>query len=157
MKFGNKEFKEYWKIIKIPTYILVGWSIVGFILSIIAYDLYSSVFTGASGWVLMLSVFGFIGWSAIKDYKKDINFSAWSGAISGAISGMVGAVIAIIMFFTVPEILLAAASQANMDTSTLQSMMQIGVYIGLVTGPLISGLIGSLISAISAAIAKKIK
>ena len=157
MKFANKEFKDYWKIIKLPVYIIVGWSVLSFIMSIISYDLYSNIFSSGAGFVLMLAIFGFIGWTAVKDYKGTVKIGAWSGALAGAITGFVGAIISILMFYIVPDVILAAAAQAGADPSQIQGFMAIGIYIGLVTGPLFSGLIGALLSTIAAFIATKIK
>ena len=156
MKFAGKEFKDYWKIIKMPTYVLVAWGILSFIIATISFSLYTTIFSPLAGWILTIAVFGFIGWTAIKDHKQTIKISAWSGALAGAISGFVGAIIGILMFYFVPDILFAAAAQAGVDPTAIQGFMAIGVYIGLITGPLISGLIGALISVIAALIAKKI-
>ena len=156
MKFSGKDFKDYWKIIKIPTYVFIGWSILGLILAIISFDLYGTVFNTASGLIFSIAVFGFVGWTAVKDHKQTIKISAWAGALTGVVSGFVGAIIGILMFYIVPDIIFAAAAQAGADPSAIQGVMAIGIYIGLITGPLISGLIGALISSIGALIAKKV-
>jgi len=156
MKFANKPFSDYWKIIKIPTYVLIVWSALAFIASIISYSLYTTIFSPLASWILTIAVFGFIGYTTIKDHKENIKTSAWAGALAGAISGFIGAIFGILMFYIVPEIIYAAAAQAGVDPSAIQGFMAIGIYIGLITGPLISGLIGAAISAIAALIAKKI-
>lgn len=159
MKFANKEFSYYWKIIKIPTFILIGWSVLAFIISIISFDLYNTIFSPLAGWLLMLAVFGFIGWTTIKDHKESTGIAAWAGALAGAISGFIGAIISIFMFYLIPDVAqaaLAQAAQAGADTAALQGLMAIGLFIGLITGPLISALIGAAIASIAALIAKKI-
>jgi len=157
MKFAGKDFLDYWKIIKIPTYILVAWGILGFIISIISFSLYNTIFSPLAGWILTIAVFGFIGWHSVKDHKHGIKVSAWAGALAGAISGFAGAIIAFLMFYFVPEVLFAVASQAGADPAAMQGFMAIGIYIGFITGPLVSGIIGAILSAIAALIAKKIK
>ncbi len=155
MQFAGKDFLYYWKIIKIPTYVLVGWSLLGFITAIISSSLYISIFSSSASWLLMIAVFGFIGWTAVKDHKQTVKIAAWSGALAGAVSGLAGAVLSIFLVYFVPSVILYAASQAGVDPASIQGIMKIGVYIGLITGPLFSALIGAAISAIAALIAKK--
>lgn len=160
MKFGEKEFLEYWKIIKIPTYILIAWSVLSFIIGIVSFSTYLTIFSPVASWLLVIAVFAFIGWTVIKDHKLDVKMAAWSGALSGAISGIVGAVIGILMYYFVPDVIEAAiaqAAQVGMDAASMQGFMAIGVYIGLITGPLISGIVGAAIAVVVALIAKKVK
>ena len=157
MKFAQKEFSDYWKIIKIPTYILIAWSVLGFIISIISFSLYTTIFSSLASWLLIIAVFGFIGWTTVKDHKEGVKISAWGGALAGIISGFIGAIIGIFMFYLVPEVIQAAIVQAGADPAVVQGAMKIGIYISLITGPLISGIIGAVIAAIAALIAKKIK
>jgi len=156
MKFAQKEFKDYWKIIKIPTYILIAWSILGFLISIASFSLYATIFSPIASWILTIAVFGFIGWSTIKDHKETIKIAAWSGALTGIISGFIGAIIGIFMFYLVPEVIQAAIAQAGANAAAVESFMAIGIFIGLITGPLISAIIGAIIAVIAALIAKKI-
>lgn len=156
MKFAQKEFSEYWKIIKIPTYILIAWSILGLIISIISFSLYATIFSPLASWLLTIIVFGFIGWTTIKDHKETTKIAAWSGALTGIISGFIGAIIGIIMFYLVPEVIQAAITQAGANAAAVESFMALGVYIGLITGPLFAAIIGAIISSIAALIAKKI-
>ncbi len=157
MKFANKEFVEYWKIIKVPTYVLIAWSILGFIISIISFSLYLTIFSSLASWLLMFAVFGFIGWTAIKDHNLTAKIAAWSGALAGAISGFAGAILSIFMFYLVPEVIQAAIVQSGADAAAIEGFLKIGIYIGLVTGPLVSAIIGAIIAVIAALIAKKIK
>lgn len=160
MKFGDKEFQEYWKIIKTPTYILIAWSILSFVIGMISFSLYLTIFSPITGWILVIAVFSFIGWTVIKDHKLTIKFAAWSGALAGAISGIVVAVIRILMFHLVPQVIEAAiaqAAQAGLDASAMQSFMAIGVYTGLIIAPLISGIIGAIIASLGALVATKVK
>jgi len=156
MKFANKEFSDYWKIIKIPTYVLIAWSVLGLIIAFISFSLYITIFSTLASWLLTIIVFGFIGWTIIKDHKETIKIAAWSGALAGIISGFVGAVLGIIMFYIVPEVIQAAIAQAGANAAAVENFIAIGVYIGLITGPLVSGIIGTIISAIAALIAKKV-
>ncbi|MFH1642998.1 MAG: hypothetical protein ABIC04_08950 [Nanoarchaeota archaeon] len=159
MKFADKDFLEYWKVIKIPTYILVAWGVLGFIISAVSFSLYQSVFAPVAGWILTVSAFGFIGWFGVKDHKVSLKFSAWAGALSGAISGFAGAGLGILMYHFVPEVIQAALAQtaaSGVDAATLQSYMSIGIYIGLITGPLVTAIIGAIISTLASFIAQKL-
>lgn len=156
MKFSNKEFSDYWKIIKIPTCILIAWGVLGLIISIISFSLYTAIFSSAASWLLTAAVFGFIGWAAIKDHNQTIKIAAWAGALGGAISGFIGAIIGILMYYLVPEFIQAAIAQAGANAAAIESFMAIGIFIGLITGPLVSAIIGAIISAIAALIAQKV-
>lgn len=156
MRFANKEFKDYWKIIKIPTYILIAWGLLGFIIGFISFSLYTTIFSPTASWILMIAVFGFIGWTSIKDHKQTTKIAAWGGALTGIISGFIGAIIGIFMFYLVPEVIQAAIAQAGANAAAVESFMAIGIFIGLITAPLFSAMIGAIISAIAALIAKKI-
>ncbi len=161
MKYADKDFSYYWKIIKIPTYVLIAWSVLGFIMSIISLSLYLSIFSATVNWFLIIVVFGFIGWTVIKDYKGTVKIAAWAGALSGAIVGFIGAIISILTFYFVPEVIQLTisqlAQQPGVDFAAIQGFMKIGMYAGLITGPLFAGLIGAAISAVAALIAKKVK
>ncbi len=157
MKFVGKEFSDYWKIIRIPSFILIGWSILGFISSIISLSLYYSIFSGLSGLILTIAVFGFIGWHAVKDYKETVKIAAVSGALSGAITGFAGAVLGIILFYIAPDVIMQQIAQAGGDVAAAQGFIAIGLYIGLITGPLFTAIIGAIISAIAGLIGQKVK
>ena len=157
MKFANKEFSEYWKIIKIPVYVLIAWNILGFILSLISFSLYMTIFSSSGSLILTIAIFGFIGWTAVKDHKQTAKIAAWSGALTGAIAGFIGAIIGIVMFYIVPEMTQLAIVQAGANAAAVEGFIKIGIYMGLITGPLISGIIGAIIALITALIAKKIK
>lgn len=156
MKFANKEFSEYWKFIKVPTYVLIAWSVLGFITSIISFSLYATIFSSLANWILTIAVFSFIGWTAIKDHQQTKKIAAWSGALAGIIAGFAGAIISILMFYLVPEVIQAALAQAGANAAAVEGFLKIGIYIGLITGSLVSGIFGAIIAVIAALIAKKI-
>ena len=158
MKFAEKDFSYYWKIIKIPLAILVGWSLLGLIIAIINYNLYTSIFSNISGWIITLAVFGFIGYTTTKDHQGANKHGFWAGGLTGAIYGFIGAIFAIIMINLVPDFTaatLAQASASGADPATMEQFIKIGLYIGLITGPLFSGVIGAIISWIGGLIGKK--
>lgn len=159
MKFAEKGFTDYWKIIKLPTYVSVAWVLAGLITSKISFSIYQAIFSPSANWALTIAVFAFIGWTAVKDHKETIKIAAWAGALSGAISGFIGAVTGLVMFYLVPDLLqymLSSAAAQGIAVASVQQFMVIGMYIGLVTGPLISGVVGAILSAIAAWIAKKV-
>ena len=160
MEFGGKKFEFYWKIIQGPLYVLVGWNLIGFIVACFSYQTYMNIFSSLSGLVLSILIFGFIGWTAIKDYQGEIKHGAWSGALTGVISGLIGAVLSIGMFYLVPEMMqqsLTLAVQKGAPAETVKTFMQIGIFFNLLLAPLISGVIGALISVIASLIAQTVK
>lgn len=156
MKFANKEFSDYWKIIKVPTYILIAWSILGFIISIISFSLYATIFSPLAGIILIIAVFAFVGWTSVKDHKQGIKISAWAGALSGAIYAFIGGIVGILMIYFVPDVLFFQAAQAGVDVASIEGTVKIFSFVGLIINPLFFGLIGAGVSAIAALIAKKI-
>ncbi len=159
MKFAGKEFPYYWKIIKIPLAILVGWSLLGLIIAIIDFNLYTTIFSNISGWIITIAIFGFIGYHTKKDFKGENKNAFWAGGLTGIIQGFIGAIIAIIMINLVPDFLAATLSQATAsggaDPAIIEKAIKIGLYVGLRTGPLFSGIIGGFISWIGGLISKK--
>jgi len=158
MKFAEKEFKYYWKIIRIPLAILVAWSLIGLIIAVISYSLYSTIFSNISGWILTVAIFGFIGYHTTKDHAGEPKHGFWAGLITGIISGFIGAIIGIIMINLIPDFTSAALAQATtqgVDAATLEKFIRIGAYFGVITGPLFSGVIGAIISWIGGLIGKK--
>ena len=156
MKFADKDFSFYWKFIKVPTYILIGWSVLGFVFAVTSFSLYRTMFPAAVSWILVTSVFVFIGWTSVRGQKQKIRIAAWAGALSGIISGFIGAIIGIAMFYTMPDVLMQQIASTGMDATMAQSVMRIGVYIGLVTGPATNAVIGATLSAIAGLVAKKV-
>lgn len=159
MRFAEKEFTDYWKIIKLPTYVSVAWVVAGLITSKISFSIYQAIFSPSANWALTIAVFAFIGWTAVKDHKETIKIAAWAGALSGAISGLAGAVTGLIMFYLVPNLLQYMLSQAaaqGVAVASVQQFIVIGMYLGLVTGPLISAIVGAILSAIAGLVAKKV-
>ena len=158
MNFGGKEFDYYWKIIKIPIAILVGWGVIGLIIALISFNLYSSIFSNISGWIITIAVFGFIGYSTTKDHEGTPKLGFFSGLLAGAIYGFIGGIISLIMITFVPEFTAMAVAQAaakGADSATIESFMKIGAYIGLITGPLFSGIIGGAIAWVGSLISNK--
>ena len=161
MKIAGKDFGFYWKIIEFPFYLLLLWVVASFVVSFVNFSLYLSIFSGYSGWIVSIAVFGIVGWVAVKDHKAKVSESAWCGAVLGVIIGFIGAVLGIVMAYAVPGLvdfsLQAALSQgAQVSRDMISTMVIIGSFVGLVTGPLFNGLIGAGIAALSGFIAKKV-
>lgn len=158
MKFAEKDFSYYWKIIKIPFAILVAWSLLGLIIAITNYSLYTTIFSNISGWIITIAVFGFIGYHTTKDHKGEKKHAFWAGGLTGVIYGFIGAIFSIIMINTVPDFTAAALARATaqgVDTATMENFLKIGAFVGLITGPLFSGVIGAIISWIAGLLGKK--
>lgn len=160
MEFGGKNFEYYWKIIKYPVFVIIGYSLLGFIISLVSYQTYISIFSNISGIFLGIIVFAFVGWTTVKDHKGSIKESAWAGVLTGVISGCIGGIISVLMFYLVPQVIqdaLAKAAQQGANPDMVSNFMKIGVYIGIVVAILINAVLGAVISAITALIAQKVK
>jgi len=158
MKFDNKEFSFYWKIIKIPTLLLVLWAIIAFIVAKFSMYWYKTLFQSFAGLILQIAIFAFVGYAAIAEHKGGPKTAAWAGALTGIIVGFIGAIVAIIMVNFVPEIIDDAVAQAvaqGAAADMVRNITNVMMYVGLVTGPLFGGLFGALISWISGLITKK--
>jgi hypothetical protein len=160
MELSGKKFIYYWNIIKYPLYVISGWYILGLIFAVISFETYLQVFSNISGIILSVLVAAFAGWSTIKDFKGEVRYAAWSGALLGVISGLVSSIIALIMFFGIPQMMtqaIQAATAQGAPSDVAAQFIKLGIFIGLLLGPIVSGLFGALISVISGFIAKKIK
>lgn len=159
IKLAGKEFDYYWKIMKIPLIVLVVWALLGFFVSLFSYATYQTVFSNIAGTVLIIIIFGFIGWTTVKDYKGTVKMGAWAGVLTGLIYGFIGGIIGILMINLVPDVTtdaLARATAQGASVEMIQSFIRIGAYLGLIIGPIINAIIGAVISAIGALIAKKV-
>jgi hypothetical protein len=165
LAFAEKDFNYYWGIVSVPFYILLGWLLLGLILSLVHMDTYRLIFNNWATFVLGIAFFGFIGWTTVKDHKGEVKHAAWAGAIFGAFLGLAGAVVSILMLNLSPAMLEMTIQQgmarvppeAGMGRDMMQSYIMMGMYIGLITGPLFNGLIGALVSGISGAVSKKVR
>ena len=161
MKISGKEFDFYWKIIRIPFYLIAAWILSSLIVSMLSFSLYQLVFGGYAAYIIPTAIFVFIGWSAVKDHKSGIKDSAWSGAIAGFMAGALGAVVSILIVYIVPDVMAASVQQAvqsgaQVPLETIESMIRISVLFGLIVSPLINSLFGALIAALAAFISRKV-
>jgi len=160
IEFAKKDFSYYWNIIKIPLFVLIGWSVLAVIVAKMSTYWHQSIFGTWQGLVVQLIVFGFIGYTIIAEHKGSVKQSAWAGAITGVIAGFVGAILAVIMFYLVPQIYELSINQAvaqGAPAELVRNIIRIGLYTGFITGPLFAGLIGAAISAISGVVTKKLE
>ncbi|MBU1976047.1 MAG: hypothetical protein KKG59_06610 [Nanoarchaeota archaeon] len=160
MKFAKKEFSFYWKIIQIPVYILVLWSLAGLFTAKYALDSYLKVFGSPWAAAIGIAVYAIVGYLAVADHKFNIKLAAWAGALTGIISAFIGAIIGIILLTWVPEITENAVQQAieqGAPEEIIRGFMTIGAYVQLVLGPLFSGLLAAGVAAIGGLIAKKVE
>ena len=135
MQFDGKDFSWYWEIIKIPTFVLLAWVVLGFIVANFSYEIYIMVFGSLASLILQLGVFGFIGWMAVKDFKGTLKQSAICGALTGAITGFIGGIIGVLTVLSVPEVVGQAIEQAvtvGAPAETVRQFVVIGSYIGIV-------------------------
>jgi len=158
IKFANKSFSYYWKCIKIPIYILLGWYLAAIITAKVSMDLYISIFSGWGGALLVFLLFGFSGYMIVADHKGKPKNAAWTGALVGIIGGFAGALVGILMVFIAPEMIEFAVKSAvaqGAPEDLVRTMMGIMSYVQLIVSPLINGLLGALFGWIGGLIAKK--
>jgi hypothetical protein len=158
MKFAEKDFNWYWGVIKIPLAILVGWSVAALIIANVSYSLYKSIFSGIAGLIFGIAVYGFIGWTTVKDHSGTIKQGSWAGALTGLIGGFAGAIIGFLLISMVPGVVedaVAQGVQRGAPADAVRQSVQIGMYIAFISGPLFGAVIGAIISAVGALIAKK--
>ena len=157
MKLADKEFDYYWKIIKIPLVLLIGYSVVGVVVAMVNYSTYRSIFNTWSGRIISLAIYGFIGWSAVKDHQARLGQSAWAGAITGVISGIAGAILYWVLLSNVPEFTTELMARATAQGAAVDpSIFKMGAYIQFITGPLLGGLLGAVISFAGGFVGKKV-
>jgi Na+/serine symporter len=160
LKLAEKDLNYYWKIIKYPLVAYIVWMVAGFVVSLISFSLYMSIFGSFAGYAVIILVMGIAGYTAVADHKGGIKHAAWSGALIGIIGGFIGAIISIIMAYAVPELLemsVTAAVEQGAEAGMVEKFVMIGMYINLVLGPLIYGVIGAIISSIGGWISKLIE
>lgn len=158
MKFGDKDFKFYWPIIKVPFYILLAWTFAAIIIGKISISLYFSIFSGYASLLLQVAVYAFIGYSVIADHKGTPGISMWSGIITGVLLGLIGGVLGIFTPFLAPELIDASVEQAvsqGAPEDTVRTWIQISSYIGVLIGPIIGAIFGAIVSGISGVISNK--
>ncbi|MFH1510607.1 MAG: hypothetical protein ABIF10_02860 [Candidatus Woesearchaeota archaeon] len=158
MELGEKDFSYYWAIIMCPLLLLVLWNLAALVTALVSYSTYRSIFSWLPGLIVSIAIYGFIGWSTIKDHKGKASNAGWAGALTGAIAGVIGAALGLVMIAAVPAVLTDAMARAGtqaVSEATMKNMMLVGGLVGFVTGPLFGGLVGGLISWIAGLIALK--
>jgi len=101
---GGTTIKEYWSMIKVPVMVLIGLSVVNFLVGCIAFipgmsfvglrkivDLIYLVIVLVMGFVS-----GYIGYNVVKNHRGNLMTAIYAGAIGGVINGEVLAVLDII-------------------------------------------------------------
>lgn len=163
MKFGEKDFSFYWKIIKWPLIILTLWNIASLIASIISFQTYQNIFSSSANLIISIALFGIVGYLTVKDYKGGIKNSAWAGATLGVIAGFIGGIIGVLIVILVPAVMtttvnlaIASAKGAAVDRTMIENVIRITTYLGIIISPVIYGLIGAFISAIGGLTGKKL-
>jgi len=158
IKFANKDFSYYWKCIRIPIYILMGWYLAAIIVAKLSMDLYISIFSGWGGGLLVFLLFGFSGYMIVADHKGKPKNAAWAGALVGVIGGFAGAVVGILLALIAPEMIEYAVKTAvaqGAPEDLVRTMVGIMSYVQLILSPVINGLLGALFGWIGGLIARK--
>lgn len=160
MKFAGKQLDFYTPIITMPFVVLVCWSLVGLVAACVSAGLAMSAPFKYGGFLVPILVYGYVGWSAAKNYHATSGQSAWAGVLCGVAAGLAGAIIGIITIFMVPEITEQAINQAMakgapISREFMEKMMLFGSFAGLILGPIMGGVMGAVFALIGSAIAPK--
>ncbi len=148
--------QKYWKIIKVPVLIFIGYSILASIVAAISFETFMTFFGGWSGLIITVVVFGFIGYTTVKEHKQGIGQAAAAGAIAGVIAGLAGAVLSILMSFIAPHVIEQTVqqivAQGGMAREQAESLVTLLTYLGLVIGPVRQAIIGTILALIGGAL-----
>ncbi|MBN1156319.1 hypothetical protein JXA85_01780 [Candidatus Woesearchaeota archaeon] len=156
----KKAFSDYWKVIRIPFFVLFGWSFAALVVELISFDTYVSIFGSWSGLILSVAVFAFLGYTAVKDYGFGQKETAKAGALCGAFAGIAGAILGIVAMFVAPQLMDYALSAAmerapTVDPDMMASMIKIQTYLGVIIAPIINAGIGALLAWITSLVVKR--
>ncbi len=141
--------QNYWELMETPIIVFVIYSLITMVFPL--KDYLGSVAATIIGILIILYVFGIIGYRIAKEKNKELKplkVGAWTGALTGFIS----AVIAILTYYLYPERIMQIIAEATKAGATAQittTMIQVGLYIGLITSTLIYAGIGALIAWLS--------
>lgn len=148
----------FWNIVKIPVFVLIAWSLIGLITQIVSFSTYMQIFGNPIvGWIVSITFFAFIGWSAVTDHKANPVQAGLAGLTGGVIVGFVAAVLSLIAMQIFPQLFdnamkLAIAKGAPADSA--KNIMMIGMYFALILAPIIQGAVGFVLSWLTGLITK---
>ena len=155
MKNKKVSFENIWEVIKIPSYVMIAWSILGLVLFATMTSLQKEI--QYFSWIVLIIVFGLVGHYGIKA-KFKLGQIAKSGAYCGAITGLFGAVLNLIVFLVYPAIFQQAILEmtaAGLSPEQAKNYFQFSMYFGIVIGPLFSAAMGALVSFIAGYLLKE--
>jgi len=156
---NNHDINYYWNIVRVPFFILIGWQVLGLIMSFVSVGLYISIFGSISGWILTVAVFGFIGYIAVKDHKGSYKEAMLAGLMTGAMAGLAGAIIGIIMVNVSAgyvEMLVGQMTAQGLSDEMARQYISMGSYIGILAGPVVNGIVGLVLALLGGLVGKKI-
>ena len=146
---GGTSINEYWSMIKIPVMVLIGLSVVNFLIGCIAF-FPSMSFAGLRKIVdlvflvivlVMGFVSGYIGYSVVKNHRGNLMTAIYAGAIGGIIDGEVLAVLDII--WSILAMVLPSATPSRLILS----------IVGIALFPIMGAIIGIIMAVIGGVIA----
>lgn len=149
MQFAQKDFSYYVRIFTGPLYLLVGFGVLGMVLSAIDPLIGQKVLFQMVVWVSTILIYGYVGWSAVLKYQATRAQAGWAGALCGVIAGFAGGILGIITIFAVPEIIDASLREAMAKNPNAQfdpeMMRRIALFFALATmvfSPVFSAVMG---------------
>jgi hypothetical protein len=153
IKLGSeKDFKYYWNIIEIPTYIIISMSIIAVLIQAYGGEVLNRYLSWL-GWIVSVGVFSYIGYFVAEKRKEPVRVAGKTGAYAGAISGFFSAIIGLLSFYMFPAIYeksIQMAIEQGANPEMITSITKIALYAMLVLSPLISALVGAALAMIVA-------
>jgi len=150
--------KDFWPVIRIPIFILVGWSLLSVIAAKISMDIYLTVFGSSVNLVVGILVYLFVGYNLVAEHKQEPFASVKAGVWTGVFSGFGIAILGIVSVFFVPEIFTQAINTAVATGASKESVMnllRLGAYLSLLIQPIIGAVSGAVFSGITGWATKK--
>ena len=147
-KAKGRSSGSFVELLKYPVAILLVLSL----FRLISLSLFSNRFDGIFV-ILVLLVYGYIGWSAVKRYKFSLGKSAWAGIIAIGITSVVFLILLMISGKTVFDMAGVNPTELGIPPEAIEYTKMIMI----ISSFIFSVIIGGIVALIGAVIAQKTK
>jgi len=150
--------KDFWPVIRIPVFILIGWSLLGVIAAKVSMDIYLTVFGNSVNLVVGILVYLFVGYNLVAEHEQETSASVKAGVWTGVFYGFGIAILGIVSVFFVPEIFTQAintAVAAGASRESAMNLLRLGAYLSLLIQPIIGAISGAVFSGVAGWATKK--
>lgn len=150
--------KDFWLVIRIPVFILVGWNLLSLIAAKAFWDIYIIVFGNSVNLIVGLLVYLFVGYRLVAEFDQGPFVSVKAGVWAGVFSGFGIAILSIISVYFVPEIFtqtVNAAVAAGTSKESVMKLIKLSAYLSLLIQPIIGAVSGAVFSGVAGWATKK--